>query len=53
MKFLEYQAKEVFRQFGIKTPLEKLAKNLEDSVQLAKEIGYPCVLKAQVPVGGR
>jgi len=53
LKFLEYQAKEVFRQFGIKTPLEKLAKNLEDSVQLAKEIGYPCVLKAQVPVGGR
>lgn len=53
MKFLEYQAKEVFRQFGIKTPVEKLAKNLEDAVQLAKEIGYPCVLKAQVPVGGR
>ncbi|MDD4663620.1 MAG: ADP-forming succinate--CoA ligase subunit beta [Caldisericia bacterium] len=53
MKFLEYQAKEVFRQFGISTPVEKLANNLEEALQQAKQIGYPCVLKAQVPVGGR
>lgn len=53
MKFLEYQAKEVFRQFGINTPIEKLAITLEDAVKNATLIGYPCVLKAQVPVGGR
>ncbi|MCE5223828.1 ADP-forming succinate--CoA ligase subunit beta [bacterium] len=53
MKFLEYQAKEVFRQFGISTPVEKLAINLDEAVQHANQIGYPCVLKAQVPVGGR
>jgi len=53
LKFLEYQAKEVFRQFGISTPVEKLAINLDEAVQHANQIGYPCVLKAQVPVGGR
>lgn len=53
MKFLEYQAKDIFRQFGIHTPVEKLATTWEEAVQNASEIGYPCVLKAQVPVGGR
>lgn len=53
MKFLEYQAKDIFRQFGIHTPVEKLATTWEEAVQNALEIGYPCVLKAQVPVGGR
>jgi len=53
LKFLEYQAKDIFRQFGIHTPVEKLATTWEEAVQNALEIGYPCVLKAQVPVGGR
>jgi len=53
LKFLEYQAKEVFRQFMISTPVERLAVNLEEAVHHANQIGYPCVLKAQVPVGGR
>jgi len=53
MKLFEYQAKEIFRRFNILTPKEKLANNEEELVNFAKEIGFPCVLKAQVLVGGR
>jgi len=53
MKLFEYQAKEIFRKFNILTPKEKLANNEEELVNWAKEIGFPCILKAQVLVGGR
>ncbi len=53
MKLLEFQAKEVFRKYSIKTPLEKTASSVEEAFSHAREIGYPHVIKAQVPVGGR
>ncbi|MCX7836395.1 MAG: ADP-forming succinate--CoA ligase subunit beta [candidate division WOR-3 bacterium] len=53
MKLFEYQAKEIFRKFNILTPKEKLANNEEEAVAFAKEIGFPCIFKAQVLVGGR
>ncbi len=53
MKLLEYQAKEVFRSYSIVTPNEKVAETSIEALKHAKEIGFPLVVKAQVPVGGR
>lgn len=49
MKLLEFQAKKILEQNGIRVPAGTVVENLADLDQLA----YPCVLKAQVPVGGR
>jgi succinyl-CoA synthetase beta subunit len=53
VRLLEYQAKELFSQFGIKTPKGISSKNIEQARNDAKELGFPFVIKAQVPVGGR
>ena len=53
MKVQEYQAKEIFKKYGIPTPKEKVCKDINEVVAAAKEIGIPCVIKAQVMVGGR
>ena len=48
MKLYEFQGKELFRRFGIRTPNGLLCK--KDAVRFW---GGPCVLKAQVLSGGR
>ena len=53
MRLLEYQAKELFKEFGIKTPPSVSSKDIEKGRKDAKELGYPFVIKVQVPVGGR
>lgn len=53
MRLLEYQAKELFAQYGIKTPNGMASKNIEDARKHAQQLGFPFVIKAQVPVGGR
>lgn len=53
MKVHEYQAKEIFKKYGIVTPKEKMCRTVEEVIAAAKEIGVPCVIKAQVMVGGR
>ena len=53
MRLLEYQAKELFKEYGIKVPPSKASKDIEQGRKDAKELGYPFVIKAQVPVGGR
>jgi len=53
MRLLEYQAKELFAQYGIKTPKGISSKNIEQARNDAKQLGYPFVIKVQVPVGGR
>lgn len=53
MKVYEYQAKEIFKRYGIPVPEERLATTPEGAVEAAKEIGVPVVVKAQVLVGGR
>ncbi|HEC78164.1 MAG TPA: ADP-forming succinate--CoA ligase subunit beta [candidate division WOR-3 bacterium] len=53
MKVHEYQAKEIFKKYGIPTPREKVCKSVEEVIAASKEIGIPCVIKAQVMVGGR
>lgn len=53
MKVHEYQAKEIFKQYGILTPREKMCRTVDEVMSASKEIGIPCVIKAQVMVGGR
>ena len=53
MRLLEYQAKELFKEFGIRTPESISSTNIEKGRSDAKKLGYPFVIKAQVPVGGR
>ncbi|MFQ6103834.1 MAG: ADP-forming succinate--CoA ligase subunit beta [Candidatus Glassbacteria bacterium] len=53
MKLHEYQAKEIFKDFGIPVPRGEVAKSPEDAYRIASEIGKEVVIKAQVHVGGR
>ena len=53
MRLLEYQVKELFRAYGINVPDSVSSTNIEVGRNDAKKIGFPFVIKAQVPVGGR
>jgi len=49
----EYQAKEIFARFGIPVPPGKVATTPAEVGTIARELGKPVVVKAQVHVGGR
>ena len=53
MDLLEYQGKQLFARHGIPVPKGIPARTVEEAVSAADEIGYPCVVKAQVKIGGR
>lgn len=53
MKVHEYQAKQLFKLFAVPVPKGKVAETAEQAFQIAEELGYPCVIKAQVHAGGR
>ena len=53
MNIHEYQAKEFFRRFGLPVPAGRVATTSEEAVSLAREIGLPAMVKAQVLTGGR
>ena len=53
LDLLEYQGKELFARHGVPVPNGKVARDVKAAVQVAEEIGYPCVVKAQVQIGGR
>jgi succinyl-CoA synthetase beta subunit len=57
MDLLEYQAKELFAEFGVPVPPEKLARTVDEARQIAVGFaadGHPLVVvKAQVKTGGR
>ena len=53
MDLLEYQGKQLFARHGVPVPSGKPATTVDDAVAAADEIGYPCVVKAQVQIGGR
>jgi succinyl-CoA synthetase beta subunit len=50
---LEYQGKQLFARHGVPVPEGAPADSVQDAVQRAREIGFPCVVKAQVQIGGR
>jgi succinyl-CoA synthetase beta subunit len=53
VKLHEHQSKEIFARYGIPTPKGKIAYDSESARDIAKQIGAPVVIKAQVLVGGR
>jgi succinyl-CoA synthetase beta subunit len=53
MDLLEYQGKQLFARHGVPVPAGKPATTVAEAVAAADEIGYPCVVKAQVQIGGR
>ena len=54
MNLHEYQAKDVFRSFGIPVPAGQVAGTPEEAVAVAQSLGGPIwVVKAQVHAGGR
>ncbi|MCP5048777.1 MAG: ADP-forming succinate--CoA ligase subunit beta [bacterium] len=53
MKIHEYQAKQLLKQYGVPVPEGSVADNKDDAFRIAEELGYPCVIKAQVHAGGR
>jgi succinyl-CoA synthetase beta subunit len=50
---LEYQGKQLFARHGVPVPEGAPASSVEDAVKRACELGFPCVVKAQVQIGGR
>ena len=54
MKIHEYQAKEIFRRFGVPTPRGQMVTSADEARKVAKELGTPVVVvKAQIHAGGR
>jgi succinyl-CoA synthetase beta subunit len=53
MDLLEYQGKQLFARHDIPVPDGRPARTVDEAVSAAKEIGFPCVVKAQVKIGGR
>jgi len=53
MKIHEYQAKQLFKQYDVPVPNGSVAETGDDAFRIAEELGYPCVIKAQVHAGGR
>ena len=53
MDLLEYQGKQLFARHGVPVPEGKPARTVQEALAAAEEIGYPCVIKAQVQIGGR
>jgi succinyl-CoA synthetase beta subunit len=49
----EYQGKQFFASYGIPTSPGDVTGSAERVVEIATEVGYPAVVKAQVQVGGR
>jgi len=54
MNLHEYQAKDIFRSYGIPVPAGKVAASPEEAIQAAQALGGTVwVVKAQVHAGGR
>jgi succinyl-CoA synthetase beta subunit len=54
MNFHEYQAKQLFADYGIAVPAGRVARSPEEAVEAAKSIpGNLWVVKAQIHAGGR
>jgi succinyl-CoA synthetase beta subunit len=50
---LEYQGKQLFARHGIPVPEGRYAHGVTETTAAAEELGFPCVIKAQVQIGGR
>jgi len=53
MKIHEYQAKELFRRFGVPAPEGRICTTADEAAAAAAELGGTVVVKAQIHAGGR
>jgi succinyl-CoA synthetase beta subunit len=53
LDLLEYQGKQLFEKHDVPVPRGRHAGTVDEAVGAAEEIGYPCVVKAQVAIGKR
>jgi succinyl-CoA synthetase beta subunit len=53
MDLLEYQGKQLFARHDVPVPAGRHALTVDEAVAAADEVGFPCVVKAQVQIGGR
>jgi succinyl-CoA synthetase beta subunit len=53
MKIHEYQAKALFRQYGVPVPEGRVASTADEAATIAAELGDTVVVKAQIHAGGR
>lgn len=53
MKLHEYQAKEIMRRYGVRTPRGEVARTADEAGEIAARLGCAVAVKAQVHVGGR
>jgi succinyl-CoA synthetase beta subunit len=53
MDLLEYQGKQLFAKHDVPVPRGRHAATVDEAVEAAEDIGYPCVIKAQVAIGKR
>jgi len=53
MKVHEYQAKSLLAKYGVAVPRGEVAETAEKARDIAKRLGGPVVVKAQIHAGGR
>jgi len=53
MKIHEYQAKKILKQYGVKVPEGKVIESAAEAYEVAKKLGLPVAVKAQIHAGGR
>jgi succinyl-CoA synthetase beta subunit len=53
MDLLEFQGKQLFKNHGLPVPEGAYAATVEEAAEVADDLGYPVVIKAQVQIGGR
>ena len=53
MKIHEYQAKDVLRRYGVRTPQGQVTDTAAEAGTICAQFGGRCVVKAQIHAGGR
>ena len=53
MRLFEYQAKDLFKDYGILVPESILVEDVDEVKAAVEALGLPCVVKSQVLAGGR
>jgi succinyl-CoA synthetase beta subunit len=53
MNLLEHQAKSLFASAGIPVPAGEAAASPEEAQRIARDVGFPVMVKAQIHAGGR
>ena len=53
MKIHEFQAKAILKNFGVAVPQGEVAESADAAAEIARKMGRPVVVKAQIHAGGR